>query len=476
MSEFRKGPQLGPQTRRAREIYSFSPHAVPLELVRAGLHVKLACASANRRQGYLDEEQFQLIAGAVEWLSALPDSELRPWFPLDAFQGGAGTGINMNLNEAIALVAAGRGENHGSSLSALDHVNLHQSTNDVMPTALRLMLLNVFEPLEGDVELLQTACQKKEEQYAEVLKLARTQLRDATVMTAGQQYAGWAGALGRDRWRIFKARERLKEVNLGGTAVGSGLGAPREYALTVVRELQRLSAHPITRADNPLEATSNYDQVLEAMETVNLCAANLRKIASDARLLCSGPHGGFGELEPPAQVKGSSIMPGKVNPVLAEGAVQASERIAANHSLLTRLCSGGELELNAFLPAIAFTAWESLMMLRGSLDALRRFVDESFVNDAACARNLEQSYARIVALVPLFGYAACERIVDRARQLGHKLETYLQAELGFAEEDIDALLSTRNLTRFGYDSELYRQMATKYRHIADAHAGVTKGG
>lgn len=444
----------GAQTSRARTLYRVSPYSVPLELIRAGLHVKRACARANAAGGYLGPDEAQIMEEAIDYFAALPDAELAHHFDLDAYQGGAGTAVNMSLNEAIAARAG--------TIDPLDHVNLHQSTNDVMPTALRLMLLDMLEPAEREIEALQTAIQEGERAHADVLKTARTQLRDATVITAGRQFATWAGTLGRDRWRLFKARERLKEVNLGGTAVGTGLGAPRDYVLGVIRHLQRTTQHPVTRADNPVEATSNYDQILEAMETVNVAAVGLERIAGDIRLLASGPGGGIGELILPAPVKGSSIMAGKVNPVQAEAVVQAADRIAANHGLLTRLCARSELELNAFLPAIAHAAWESLRLLTGAAGTLRALIGSLEVDAERCAQNLEASHARIVALLPLFGYGACERIIEAARGRGMTLSAYLVTELGVAEADCEELLSTRNLTRLGYDPVRYAELRGRY--------------
>ena len=453
----------GEQTTAAISEYQLSPYRVPFPLIRAGLTVKQACANANHRLGYLEDALFGAITGAIEVLAGLNDDELRQRFPLDAWQGGAGTAINMNLNEAIAAQAA----TAGAALSPLDHVNRHQSTNDVMPTALRVMLLRMLTEVEGAVEQLQAIVQDGENQYADVLKVARTQLRDATVVSAGQQFATWAGAVARDRWRLFKARERLKEVNLGGTAVGTGLGAPRDYVLRVIQELQQLVRHPVARADNPVEATSNYDQVLEAMETVNVCAANLSRIAGDLRLLASGPHGGIGEITLPGAVKGSSIMPDKRNPVLAEAVVGAAERVMANHPLLTRLCSRSELELNAFLPQISYTAWESIELLGGATRTLGRFVQSVAVDAGRCKENLQASYAAIVAVMPLFGYRRCEHFVREARAAGLTIGEYLEREQGMDADDVMKLLSPRNLTRLGYDPDEYTVLEQKYGGAGD---------
>jgi len=452
------------ETAKAAGLYHLSPYATPLELVRAGLVVKKACALANRSIGALDRNPADAIISAIDELSALEPSALGREFPLDPFQGGAGTSFNMNLNESIAA----RAEAHaGIVVDPLNHVNMHQSTNDVAPTALRIMLLSMFGGLETEIEALQQALQVKEQETAHVMKTARTELRDATVISAGREFSTWAAAVARDRWRIFKARERLKEVNIGGTAIGTGQGAPRAYIFGVIRELQRLVPFPLTRADNVVEATSNYDSLLEAMGAVQVVACNLRRTANDFRLLASGPGAGFGELELPALVRGSSIMPGKVNPVIAEAVIQVAERIEANHGLIARLCSMSELQLNAFWPLIAYTAWESLTLARNGAAALGRYTTELRVNAERCARNLDASYAKVVALLPLFGYPACERFVAEARERGVTLDDYLVTTGTVSAAELDELCSRENMNQLGYDEELYAR-------IRSAHASAAR--
>lgn len=443
------------ETAKAAELYHLSPYATPLELVRAGLIVKKACALANRAVGALAGDLADAVISAIDELSALEPPLLTREFPIDPFQGGAGTSFNMNLNEAIGARAEA---SSGIAVDPLVHVNMHQSTNDVAPTALRIMLLSMLGSLETEIEALQQALQAKEQATAHVMKTARTELRDATVISAGREFSTWAAAVARDRWRIFKARERLKEVNIGGTAIGTGQGAPRAYIFGVIRELQRLVPFPVTRADNVVEATSNYDSLLEAMGAVQVVACNLRRIAGDFRLLASGPGAGFGELELPALVRGSSIMPGKVNPVIAEAVIQVAERIEANHGLLARLCSMSELQLNAFWPLIAYTAWESLTLARNGAAALARYTAELRVNADRCARNLDASYAKVVALLPLFGYPACERLVAEASERGVTLDDYLVSSGTVTAAELDELCSSENLNQLGFDEALYARI------------------
>ncbi len=455
---------LGRETDRARELYRFSGYGMPRELIEAGLLVKQACAETNRELAALDEAVADAILAAIAELRALADEDLAALFPLDPFQGGAGTAFNMNLNEAIASLAS---RASGLAVDPFLHVNLHQSTNDVVPTAVRLMMLAMLFPLEESLAELQERLQEKERRYAGVLATARTQLRDATVLPVAKQFTTWACAVQRDRWRIFKARERLKEVNLGGTAVGSGLGAPRSYVLRVVTQLQRLTPFPVSRADDLVEATSNWDQVVEAMGAVSIAAGNLRRMANDWRLLASGPLTGFGELILPKVVRGSSIMPGKVNPVVAEAAVQIAERILANQGLIERLAFASELQLNAFAPMLSYTIWESLSLLSRLVPALERYAGELEVDEARCAANLSRSQAELVALLPLLGYETCERLAARAAEEGKGLEDYLVSFCGFSRKDAAALFAAESLTRLGYDEALYRAIRERNAEAID---------
>ncbi len=445
------------ETQKAAALYRISPYSTPAELVRAGLSVKKACALTNAAIGTLDRAVADAVVRAIDELSELADRELGIEFPLDPFQGGAGTSFNMNLNEVIARRASSLTGGR-TSVDPLLHVNMHQSTNDVVPTALRIMMLSMLDRLERAIEQLQHALQQHEQRWANVLKTARTELRDATVVSAGREFSTWAAAIGRDRWRIFKARERLKEVNLGGTAIGTGLGAPRRYIFGVIKSLQSLVPFPVTRADNLVEATSNYDAVLEAMGAVEVIACNLRRTASDFRLLASGPGAGFGELVLPGLLRGSSIMPGKVNPVIAEAVIQAAERVESNHGLLARLCSMSELQLNAFWPLIAYAAWESLLLTANATDGLARYTDAIRVDEDRCRKNIDASFAKIVALLPLFGYQACERFVNEARTAGQTLEEYLALQGLIAPQDLAELFARGNLNQLGYDEELYSRV------------------
>ena len=280
----------------------------------------------------------------------------------------------MNVNEVIAnhaLERAGRAKGDYGFIHPLEHVNLHQSTNDTYPTALRVAMLIYLERLETGLVALQQALQEKEREFSDVVRLGRTELQDALPMTAGMQFAAYAEAIGRDRWRIFKARERIKVVNLGGTAIGTGFGAPQKYIFTVIEKLRAVTGLSITRAENMVEATQNLDSLVEVSGLLKTLAVNLLKIAEDLRLLSSGPAGGFAEVVLPAVQEGSSIMPGKVNPVILEFVSQTALLVMGNDSVIAQAAGLGNLELNQFYPLAATLMLDNMRGLELAVNRLR---------------------------------------------------------------------------------------------------------
>lgn len=449
------------QTARAMELYAVSSSRVPREFWRSVLTVKEAACRCNLALGYLPAPKARAILQAIDWLRE-PGQEpcrLDYYLCLDAWQGGAGTSMNLNVNEALSLVA---GQESGCPVDPLEEVNLHQSTNDVLPTALRLMLLDRLGRLEGLVTGLQAACQDREQAWAGTCICAHTQLQDAIIMDAGKLGSTWAGCLGRDRWRLFKGRERLKEVNLGGTAIGSGSGAPRNYVLGVIRELQKLTPHPVTKSEDLFEATSNHDGVTEAMETLNILAQDLNRIAQDIRLLASGPGSGLALLRLPAWLKGSSLMPGKVNPVMAELAMQVAQRVMANHSLLVRTAAQSELQLNAFFPLMLQTCHESLELLEGLLPGFARYVTALELDLEAARQSVDQGSVTSLVLVPLLGYHCVEAMVQAARSRGVSLLQELRLSGLLPEPVLDSLASPRLALAQGYDPEFYRRLGQEH--------------
>jgi len=331
--------------------------------VRALVEVKKAAALVNREIGALNPAIADAIVRASDEVLG---GTLSDQFPVDEMQGGAGTSANMNVNEVLANRAIehlGGQKGDYSLVHTLDHVNLHQSTNDVLPTAVRIAAIRLLKPVSERLAQLQTALQEKEEAFSEVLKVGRTQLQDALPVTLGQEFGAWAQAVARDRWRLYKAEERLRQVSIGGTAVGTGANAPRAYVFGMIECLRALTGLGLARAEYMTDPTQNADVFVEVSGLLKGAAVSLSKIASDLRLLASGPRGGIGEIILPTVQAGSTIMPGKVNPVICEAVNQMAFQVMADDLAVTLAAHSGQLELNAFLPLIARNLFETLDMM-----------------------------------------------------------------------------------------------------------------
>ncbi|BCS88151.1 aspartate ammonia-lyase [Pseudodesulfovibrio sediminis] len=448
----------GAHTARAMVNFPLSGQRLPAVFIRAYAEVKLACARTNAELGYLHSDVARAVETACcEMMRGVHHDHVT----VDAFQGGAGTSANMNMNEVLANRAGELlGHAYGSyAVHPLHHLNLHQSTNDTFPTALRVAALHELTRLEQSVTELQETLQLKEQEFNSVLRLARTQLQDAVPMTVGMTFGAWAEAFARDRWRVFKCRERIKTVNLGGTAVGTGLGAPREYIFRVTDELRRITGLKVARAENLVDATQNADSLVEVSAMLKVCAANLFKISSDVRLLGSGPDAGIGELRIAPLQTGSTIMPGKVNPVVPEAVSQAALRVMANDGLAGQVASLGNLELNQFMPLMAQTLLESLHLLNNAVPLLHRSCLETAEPDVErCAFNVRRGGALATVLVPAIGYEKAERIARRARKEGLSVAQAAAGELGLGVEAVEALFLPDRMRQLGFSEDTYAVM------------------
>ncbi|MEY6432029.1 aspartate ammonia-lyase [Thioalkalicoccus limnaeus] len=421
------------------------------ELIRGVAQVKLACARTNAELGFLPTEEAEAMLTACREIVA---GKLHEWIQVDALQGGAGTSLNMNLNEVIANRAE---ERLGGPLGRyervhpIDQVNLHQSTNDVFPTALKVAALQALDRLEQAIARLQSAFQAQEQAHEGLVKMGRTQLQDACPMTVGAAFGAWSEAFARDRWRVFKCKERLRVVNLGGTAIGTGLTAPRDYIFRVTDRLREETRLNLARAENLLDATQNADAYVEVSGILKAHAVNLYKISSDLRLLASGPRTGLSELRLPAVQAGSSVMPGKVNPVICEAATQAAMTAVGNDAMITQACQSGQLELNAFLPLVANALLEMLAVLEHADSSLaERCVAGIEVNADHCREQVERSWAVVTALVPALGYETASGIAKRAAETGQSVRT-LALEQGVLDAStLDRLLSPAAMTALGF--------------------------
>ncbi len=394
----------GINTQRARENFELGNAKVDMALVRAVVLVKKAAAQTYVSLGVKPDDYRRIIAACDDVL----EGKLDDAFPLDALQGGAGTSINMNVNEVLALRAGG--------VHPLDDVNRGQSTNDVMPTALRIAAIQMLRALSDSCAQLQESLQKREAEFGTVKKLGRTELMDAVAITLGDEFGAYAQAIARDRWRLYKMEERLRQVNLGGTAVGRSDNASRKYRFQVVENLRQLTQMGLAPAEYPMDITQNNDVFVEASGLLKALAVNLMKIANDIRLMASGPRGGLGELRLKALQQGSTIMPGKVNPVIPEMIIQCAIRTIANDTAITMAAAHGEFELNAFFPLIADCILESLHLMTRATDLFReKCVDVLEADGDACRRHLDRSFAFATAYADKLGYDAVARVIKEAK-------------------------------------------------------------
>jgi aspartate ammonia-lyase len=442
----------GVHTARALENFSLAGRPVHRALVRAFGAVKGACAQTNLRAGVWSADPAKgdaIVAACAEMHQGRLDEHV----VVDALQGGAGTSTNMNVNEVLAnraLQILGEPLGHYQRVSPLDDINRHQSTNDTFPTALRVAGLNLLATLEQEIVALQEAFQEKEKAFASIVKVGRTEMQDAVLITLGREMAAYAEALSRDRWRIYKCNERLRVVNLGGTAVGTGLGAPRAFIFQVVDTLRDLTGLGVARAENLIEATQNADVFAEVSGILKACAVNLLKISSDLRLLSSGPEAGLGELILPVRQAGSSIMPGKVNPVIPEAVSQAAMLVMAHDQAIAQACAAGSLELNPFLPLIAHSLLESLDLLAGAARILNRLCVRDMTADAQrCQAHVQASTAVVTALVGRLGYEAACAVAAKAQARGCSIHDVVLVDGLLSEKEFAELTSPEAVCRLG---------------------------
>ncbi len=451
---------IGEETAKAMANFAFSDERIDSDLICAMGMVKLAAARVNARLGYLSPD----VASALEHAcQKLIDGQHHAMIKCDPYQGGAGTSLNMNVNEALAhlaqldLASGAPSTKASHTIDPLDHVNLHQSTNDVFPTALKVAVLLKLKALEDAIALLQDALQAKERDFADVIKTGRTELQDAVPMTLGMEFGAWAEAIARDRWRVYKSRERIKTVNLGGTAIGTGLGAPREYIFAVTAELKKISGLSISRGENLVDHTQNLDSLAEVSAITKVLGVNLLKLCGDLKLLSSGPHAGLGEIKLPELQKGSSIMPGKVNPVLPEAVSQIALKAINDDNLTALAASQGQLELNAFLPLIAHTLLGNLERLAKACSLLAsRCITGITANIETCRDNVFRSAALATFLLPLFGYDVVEMVVDQARREGKSVQDVLIEKGLMDAERFETLMNPRRMYKLGFSTEDYQ--------------------
>ena len=442
---------FGIHTARALGNFCLTGRPAHPELLRAFGAVKLACALANRGlDAWPDARKADAIIAACRELAA---GGLLEHMPVDGLAGGAGTSTNMNVNEVLAnraLALLGLPPGSYDVISPFDDLNLHQSTNDTYPTALKLAAIRRLRRLEEMLVVLVEAFQAKEKEFADVVKVGRTEMQDAVLTTLGREMGAYAEAFARDRWRVYKCEERLRVVNLGGTAIGTGLGAPRSYIFAVVERLREETGIGFARAENLVEATSNQDAFVEVSGILKATASSLFKVCADLRLLSSGPEAGLGEIRLPPLQAGSSIMPGKVNPVIPEAAQQAAMMVMGYDQALTLAVSSGSLELNPFLPLVALCLLESCDLLAAAADLLARLCVCGIEADRRrCQSQVEGSTAAATALIPAIGYERAARIVKLAAERGLSIKAAALADGAMTAEEFAELVSPEAVCRLG---------------------------
>ena len=433
----------GVHTLRALENFAISGISIAVypDLIRALAQIKQAAAQSNQQLGLLDAVRANAIVAACNEVIA---GQWHDQFVVDVIQGGAGTSTNMNANEVIAnrgLEILGHAKGQFQYLHPNEHVNMSQSTNDVYPTALKLATYVGIFRLVDTMAYLRQAFERKAEEFADVLKMGRTQLQDAVPMTLGQEFSTYAVMLGEDEERLREAALLIREMNLGATAIGTGINAHPDYAAIVCSKLVEISGIPVLTAPNLIEATQDCGSFVQLSGVLKRVAVKLSKVCNDLRLLSSGPRAGFNEINLPARQAGSSIMPGKVNPVIPEVVNQIAFEVIGNDTTVTFAAEAGQLQLNAFEPIIAHSLFKSVLHLSNGCKTLADYcVDGITANRDALRASVERSIGIVTALNPYIGYANATEIAAEAHLSGRGVaEIVLERRLMSPEQLADVL-------------------------------------
>ena len=438
MPSIRTGELWGSETRKAVENFPVSGEPIPPSVARWLGRIKAAAARVNAELGLIDEEKAERIAAAADRVAA---GELDDQFPIDVFQTGSGTSSNMNANEVIASLA-------GDDVHPNDDVNLGQSSNDVFPSAVHLAALSeITGDLLPALELLAEALQRKALEFDDVVKSGRTHLMDAVPVTLGQEFGGYAAQVREGAARVEATLERLGKIPLGGTATGTGLNTHPEFAERVRARLTAETGLRILAPADPFEAQAARDGLVEASGALKVVAVSLTKIANDIRLMGSGPRAGLAEIALPELQKGSSIMPGKVNPVLPEVVTQVAAQVIGNDAAVTVGAMQGHFELNVFVPLLARNLLQSIRLLAGASRLFaERCVDGIVANRETCERYAELTLSAATALNPYIGYDRATEIVKEAARSGRSLREVAR-EAGVDEAILDRALDYRAMAK-----------------------------
>lgn len=438
----------GCQTLRGLESYYITgdPISKCPSLIKALAQVKKAAAKANNELGLLSDEKADAIMAAC---SEIVRGELLSEFVVDCVQGGAGTSTNMNANEVIcnrALELMGHKKGEYQFLHPNNDVNMSQSTNDVYPTAFRVALIEELKLMRGGMHHLSAVVEEKAKEFGSILKMGRTQLQDAVPMTLGQEFHAWSIMIREDVERVREAAKLIHEINLGATAIGTGINTVPGYAAIAVEHLCEETGLPLVSSDDLVEATQDTGAYVQLSGVLKRVAVKLSKICNDLRLLSSGPRCGLNEINLPPRAPGSSIMPGKVNPVIPEVVNQVAFRVIGNDVTVTLAAEAGQLELNVMEPVIAYSLFQSISMLRNACFTLAdKCVCGITANVERCRELVDNSIGLVTALVPFLGYEICAEVAKDAFKSGRSVRELLLEKTLVTEEELNRLMKPENM-------------------------------
>ena len=440
----------GVQSLRAAENFHITGLNMHPEIINSLAYIKKAAAITNCEAGLLDKRRTQAIVQACD---EILEGKFREDFIVDPIQGGAGTSLNMNANEVIAnraIEILGGKKGDYSVVNPNDHVNCGQSTNDVIPTAGKMTSLRLLKKLKKQLLRLHSALEQKADEFDSIIKMGRTQLQDAVPIRLGQEFKAYSVAILRDLNRMDKAMDEMRTLNMGGTAVGTGLNADESYLRRIVPNLSEISGMDLVQAYDLIDATQNLDSFVAVSGAVKACAVTLSKIANDLRLMSSGPRAGFGEINLPAKQNGSSIMPGKVNPVIPEVVNQVAFNAIGNYMTITMAAEAGQLELNAFEPIIFYCLFQSIDTIAY---AVNTFVDNCVIgitaNETRCRYFVENSVGIITAICPYVGYQKAAEIAKEAIKTGESVRKLIIETGLLTKEQMDEIMDPVQMTEPG---------------------------
>ena len=431
----------GVQSLRGAENFNITGHRLHPEFIRAMAELKKAAAMTNKKVGTVNPEIADAIIAACDDILG---GKLLDSFITDVIQGGAGTSANMNANEVIAnraIELLGGKKGDYKIVHPNDHVNCGQSTNDVIPSAGRIAVIRLVRAATESLKLLKEAFKNKATEFESVIKMGRTEMQDAVPVSFGRVFGAYASALSRDIKRLELAEREMSVLNMGGTAIGTGINAHPDYISGIASSVSAVTGLDLSQADDLVDATQNLDSFVYVSGIVKACAVTLSKISNDIRLMSSGPRTGLGEISIPAMQNGSSIMPGKVNPVMPEVMSQIAFNIIGNDTTITLAAEAGQLELNAFEPVLFYRLFESLDTLRNGVEVFRmKCVDGITVNADRCRDDIERSIGIVTALCPYIGYTESARIAKMALKENRNVRDVLIEENVISPEKLNEIL------------------------------------